>query len=333
LNYKALKKEIFTSGDYSLVPIRFEDRYDIMHWRNEQIYHLRQQKELTREDQDKYFKEVVAGLFEQKLPNQILFSYLKEDKCIGYGGLVHINWIDKNAEISFVMDSSLENEYFEFHWKTYLNLIEQVAFRELAFRKIFTYAYDLRPKLYAALLKSGFTKEATLKDHTYFNGKFIDVMIHSKLNNNLKLRLATENDLEQTFQWAINKDVRKFSFNQNEIKFEEHRKWFLNNLNSNQCQYYILEYHSEAVGSIRFDIAGKQGAKINYLINPKYFGKGFGTKILSEGEKFLKRDRPEIAAVFGIVMQENLASKRIFEKLKYKKVAESQQEIKYEKTL
>ena len=72
------------------------------------MYHLRQDKPLTEEDQEAYFLNVVAKLFEQERPNQLLFSFLDGDKCIGYGGLVHINWIDKNAEISFIMNTSLE---------------------------------------------------------------------------------------------------------------------------------------------------------------------------------------------------------------------------------
>ena len=96
-SYKALSQQIFTSGDYKWVPIRFEDRFDIMKWRNDQMYHLRQAQLLTKQDQDHYFKTVVASLFDQEKPTQILFSYLENDVCIGYGGLVHINWVDKNA--------------------------------------------------------------------------------------------------------------------------------------------------------------------------------------------------------------------------------------------
>ena len=55
--------------------------------------------------------------------------------ALGYGGLVHINWIDKNAEISFIMNTSLEKEHFNFHWKMYLSLVEQVAFDELSYIK------------------------------------------------------------------------------------------------------------------------------------------------------------------------------------------------------
>lgn len=180
--YKALSKQIFVSGRYSLVPIRFEDRYDIMKWRNEQIYHLRQAKPLTKEDQDAYFENVVAKLFDQEQPNQILFSFLEDDICIGYGGLVHINWIDKNAEISFIMDTSLEKDRFQEIWQSYLKLIDEVAFCDLFLHKIYTYAFDLRPHLYKILENDGFKKESMLKEQCFFNGEYKDVIIHGKFN-------------------------------------------------------------------------------------------------------------------------------------------------------
>lgn len=180
--YRILKVNSFSIGDFRLVPVRFEDRLDIMKWRNEQIYHLRQDRPLTEKDQTHYFNTVVNQLFTQKQPNQILFSYLKGAECIGYGGLVHINWLDKNAEISFIMATELEKDFFQFHWSTYLKMIEQVAFNDLKFHKIFTYAFDVRPHLYPVLEQAGFNHEATLKEHCYFDGKFIDVLIHTKMN-------------------------------------------------------------------------------------------------------------------------------------------------------
>ena len=83
-HYKSLNNQVFQKDSYKIIPIRFEDRMTIMKWRNEQIYHLRQAKLLTSEDQEDYFKNVVASLFEEEKPNQILFSYLKDNVCIGY---------------------------------------------------------------------------------------------------------------------------------------------------------------------------------------------------------------------------------------------------------
>ena len=182
-SYKVLHKQKFESGNFSLIPIRFEDRLDIMKWRNEQIYHLRQKKPLTIENQDIYFKTIISNLFDQEQPNQILFSFLENNNLIGYGGLVHLNWFDKNAEISFIMNTELEKFRFEDVWKAYLKLIEQVAFKELKFHKIFTYAFDLRPNLYPVLISAGFKEEARLDQHCFFEGKYIDVVIHSKMNS------------------------------------------------------------------------------------------------------------------------------------------------------
>jgi hypothetical protein len=104
-HYKILKTNQYELDNIKIVPIRYEDRLLIMRWRNEQMYHLRQQKLLTEADQNNYFDNVVSKLFDADEPNQLLFSYLHDDVCIGYGGLVHINWKDKNAEISFIIDS------------------------------------------------------------------------------------------------------------------------------------------------------------------------------------------------------------------------------------
>lgn len=180
--YKVLQKQIYSDNTYSLVPIRFEDRMVIMKWRNEQISHLRQSKPLTEEDQNNYFKNVVAKLFDQEQPDQILFSFLKKGECIGYGGLVYINWVDKNAEISFIMDSELERSNFDMIWSIYLSLIDEVAFYELKLHKVSTYAYDIRPNVYKLFEIANYKKEAVLIDHKFFDDQFVNVVIHAKIN-------------------------------------------------------------------------------------------------------------------------------------------------------
>jgi RimJ/RimL family protein N-acetyltransferase len=180
-SYKILNKQEFSEGDFKIVPIRYEDRFLIMKWRNEQIYHLRQGKPLTEKDQENYFTNTVPLLFKEDEPNQLLFSYLKDGVCIGYGGLVHLNWIDQNAEISFIMNTELETDYFKLHWTTFVSLLEEVAFSELKFHKIFTYAFDIRPHLYEVLESLNYIREATFKEHCLFEGEYKDVVIHSKI--------------------------------------------------------------------------------------------------------------------------------------------------------
>ena len=133
MEYKQLKFSPTSVNGYSLVPIRMEDRELIRKWRNEQMYHLRQQEALTESQQETYFKEVVAKLFQSEQPTQYLFSYVQGEECMGYGGLVHINYEKSSAELSFIMKTELEAEDFRFHWTNYLQLIENIATTSLKY--------------------------------------------------------------------------------------------------------------------------------------------------------------------------------------------------------
>jgi len=328
-NYKILTNQISSTGMFSIVPIRMEDKVDIMKWRNEQIYHLRQSRPLTIEDQDKYFSEVVTKLFEEERPSQILFSYLEHGKCIGYGGLVHVNWIDKNAEISFIVDTRREKNEFHKHWAIYLGLIEKVAFNQLNLHKIYTYAFDLRPHLYEVLENNAYNKEAVLKDHAFFEGKFIDVIIHSKTNLLTRLRPVVKEDLMITYEWAIDQSIRKYALSKHQITFEEHSTWFNSKLKDTNCIFFIAEIDQRPVGSIRFDREGDE-AVISYLISPELHGKGLGKRILHEGVKsFFEID--EATVVKGTVLAENVASIRIFESLGYKRTDTDNGMVVYKK--
>lgn len=317
-SYKVLKQQVFTIGKYSIVPIRYKDRMNIMKWRNEQMYHLRQSEPLTEASQNNYFDNVVKQLFNEERPKQILFSFLKNEECIGYGGLVHINHVDRNAEISFIMDTLLEKTRFKALWSIYLALIEKVSFEELKLHKIFTYAFDLRQRLYPALENAGFVKEAILKEHCFFENSYLDVVIHSKINKKFSLEKATRKDVESTYNWVNDTNIRQFSFSKDPVSLEQHEKWFLEKITSMNCNYYIAKINTQPVGSIRFDVQGSN-ATLSYLIDSSLHGKGLGKIILSYGIGRLEKDRPDIKIVKGLVMQENKASIRIFESLNFEK--------------
>jgi RimJ/RimL family protein N-acetyltransferase len=279
-----------------------------MKWRNEQIYHLRQSKELTIKEQDLYFDNVVANLFDVEFPSQILFSYLENDVCIGYGGLVHINWIDKNAEISFVLNTQLESAFID-HWCNFLYLIENVAFNEIGISKIYTYAFDLRPNLYLALEKSGFYHESTLINHSIFDGRFIDVVIHSKINNNSFYLRKADSYLDGLllFNWVNDESVRKNSFNSDEISISDHFNWFKSKLNSKISQIYILsDLYKSNIGQIRVDMIDGY-YEIDYSISNKFRGKGFGGLILKLLEEKLGQ-----GSLLAKVKKANLPSVKIF---------------------
>lgn len=313
--YKVLEKNIFCCNNLKIVPIRDEDKYDIMRWRNEQIYHLRQNKPLSHKEQDTYFATVVSKLFELENPNQLLFSYLDNDSCIGYGGIVHINWVDKHAEISFVMNTSLEKEYFEFHWNIFLSLIEKVAFEQLNFRKIFTFAYDVRQRLFQVLEKNNYTQECRYVEHAFLNNKFLDVFIHSKLNplnNVLKLRNVKVTDLDLLFDWVNDAQVRDNSINSKKIEYVDHVQWFIKKCGEINSRMYILVDGNINIGQIRIDYIENYW-EIAYSISSKFRGLGYGRKIVE-----LLINKFVLKNFKAKVKKNNLASIRVFQSLSFK---------------
>ncbi|MDA8566773.1 GNAT family N-acetyltransferase [Schleiferiaceae bacterium] len=179
--YKVLSQQVFEEGDYQLVPIRHEDQYDIMKWRNEQINLLRQKEVLTIKEQNQYFNTVVNNLFTVNRPNQLLFSFLKNNVLIGYGGLVHIDWDSLNGEISFLLDPKLmQPKTYSKLSDIYLPLIKEVA-NQANLKKVYTYGYDLDGARFLPLYRNGFELEAYLHEHVKVDGATIGVRIYSYL--------------------------------------------------------------------------------------------------------------------------------------------------------
>lgn len=133
------------------------------------------------------------------------------------------------------------------------------------------------------------------------------------------LRPANKSDLGITFLWATDPLIRKNSFNQSTITKSDHEKWFNAKISSVSCFYYILLDNGRAVGSIRFDICNDIGT-ISYLIDSAYHGRGYGRDILDKGIMKIKANCKEVKILEGWVKNENTASIRIFEKLKFRKM-------------
>ncbi len=316
-------------GNYSIVPLRYEDRFSIMKWRNEQIYHLRQARPLTEEDQQRYFDNVVTKLYDNPKPDQILFSYLEKGVCIGYGGLVHINWIDRNGEISFIMDTQLEAEHFAEHWSNYLTMLKVVAFEDLGLHKIYTYAFDLRPHLYTMLEANGYKREATLKEHCLFNGEYKDVVLHSLWNGRYEVINYVDCTREQNLDILAlrnSDEVRSWMVNPEVISEENHFK-FVESLKGNPDRlYYAIYQNGVLVGTYNLTNEGDGVWERGIIANPSTQGTGQTKKW---ERQILSSLLSEIKAVSAKVKQDNLRSIKYHEKLGYKEQSRDKEYIYY----
>jgi RimJ/RimL family protein N-acetyltransferase len=322
MHYKVLPKSERISGNFEIRVLRKQDIYEIMEWRNEQIQFLRQSTKLTKEDQKKYYESIIEPSFSCNKPDLILFSFLKEGKLVGYGGLVHINWTDRTAEISFLIKTSLSEKYFSKFWNIFLNLIETVAFEELYLDKLFTYSYNIRPQLYPILESNGYSREARLKmQHQIYGFGYVDGIYHSKFSKRLfNLREANINDMDLLYSWRNENSAKTNSFSNNEFSIESHKKWYQEKLNSPRTKLFILEFNQTPTGQIRVeDVEGY--SIINYSIAETYQGRGFGETII---DHLLKMNVIKTNFVIAEVKHSNTKSISIFLKKRFliKKVSE-----------
>lgn len=187
---KILSQKIYEQGKYSLLPLRHEDILKIMQWRNDQIDILRQKKPLTTSDQENYFKNIVSPTFDEEEPKIILFSFLRDGECVGYGGLVYIDWEFQRAEVSFLVDSERVKDdltYREDHLN-FLELIKEVAFGDLGFNRLFTETYDNRPLHISDLEESGFKLEGRMREHVRIKEEYVDSLIHGTLRSEYDIK-------------------------------------------------------------------------------------------------------------------------------------------------
>ena len=277
-----------------------------MKWRNEQIYHLRQNKLLTEEDQEIYYEKSVKKSFYSSEPKLILFSFLKNDQLMGYGGLVHINWEKKEGEISFLMNTEIESDYFGLFWTSFLKIIEEVSFTYLNFTKIFTYSYSIRKNLYDILKREKYILEKIIPNSIIINKKSFDIKIHSKLYTDLRFRGLMMNDKKSIFEWSNDITTRKNSINKELISWENHSDWFKNRLNNPEYQNYIFCLKNKKVGFLRLD--KKDGFdKISFMVSPFFRGQGIGTLMIQNILNYFPTKK-FIAEVF----RDNISSNKIF---------------------
>jgi len=183
MKYNCLSQQIFREKEYSLIPIRQEDMPSIRQWRNQQIAILRQNSMLSQEAQTNYWHHVLKPGFSEQRPKQLLFSFLKEKQCIGYGGLTQINWTARNGELSFLLEPSRTEDKarYQNEFSVFISLIKLLAFNELRFHRLFTETYDVRPEHVEVLETLGFRLEGVLKDHVMIKGRYHDSLIHGLL--------------------------------------------------------------------------------------------------------------------------------------------------------
>tara|TARA_Y100000996_G_scaffold415063_1_gene408026 strand:+ start:1846 stop:2424 length:579 start_codon:yes stop_codon:yes gene_type:complete len=185
IKYKFLKNRKYSLRNYSIVPLRNDDIVKIKTWRNEQINILRQKDLLSNSQQKEYYHSLIENSFYIIKPSEILFSFLLNDECIGYGGLVHIDWMKKIGEISFINDTTRasNDELYRSDFKNFISLLFGITFSELKFSKVTTETYGIRTNTLRLLDELGFKLNHVIENNIQINNKKYNSFFHEYSNN------------------------------------------------------------------------------------------------------------------------------------------------------
>ncbi|WP_232420767.1 GNAT family N-acetyltransferase [Leptospira vanthielii] len=150
----------------------------------------------------------------------------------------------------------------------------------------------------------------------------------------LSVRKATEDDCKLLFDWANEPEVRKASFSTEKIEWSGHTNWFFQKLKNPNSLILIFEADGSPAGLIRFDKDTEQNYfLISFLLDEKFRGMSLGTTLISEGLAYLSSGQQGPIVCVGFVKKENVASQRAFYKNEFLLESESDDNLKFIKTI
>lgn len=181
--YSCLPRPVVSNGSLQLSAVQPEYIESIRQWRNAQRPVLRQNGEISVQQQIDYFETQVWPSMEEDCPNNILLAIHRDSQLIGYGGLVHISWQDKRAEVSFLLEPDKADAHPDYvhTFEHYLHTVGELAFTDLQFNRLFTETWATRSIHMQALESAGFEREGVMKEHTIQEGVYTDSIIHGRL--------------------------------------------------------------------------------------------------------------------------------------------------------
>lgn len=132
-----------------------------------------------------------------------------------------------------------------------------------------------------------------------------------------KMRNMREDDIEIIYKNLHLDFVNKYFKNKKQQQkiHKNHSEWYKTHISSFDYSIYIFEdEENNFVAMTSYEVL-KDTAKINIYLNKDFRNKGYSQEILSKSiEKFLQ-DNKEIKYIKAYILEENIASKKIFENL------------------
>ena len=98
-------------------------------------------------------------------------------------------------------------------------------------------------------------------------------------SENIFLRKAQKDDVLILFCWVNDPVVRQSAFCTDDISLNSHKRWFLQVLDSDKVQIFILQKGDLPIGQVRLELKNDEWI-IDYRIDAAWRGHVYGREIL-----------------------------------------------------
>lgn len=168
------------------------------------------------------------------------------------------------------------------------------------------------------ILKSNMSQKTKYLLKKLYDGngskRIVEYFINKNNYINSKLVKAKPIDVYFLFRLFNDSKVVKNSLGKKKIDFKSHKSWFSKKIQNKYSKIYILKNNLFDIGQIRVDKHKPNKALITYSISNEFRNNKLGSKIIKLALKII----PKGSKIVAIVKKNNLASKRIFDKLLFR---------------
>lgn len=132
----------------------------------------------------------------------------------------------------------------------------------------------------------------------------------------LRLRRCRPGDCRLLWKWANEPLVRQLAFEQEPIRWDDHRRWFEEKMADPMTHIFIGENRQgQPLGQVRLDVDRDLQAMISISVDPDFRSGGFGWLLM---RRVLEEAPQEIEAFHAYVKPGNKPSLNLFESLQFR---------------
>lgn len=137
-------------------------------------------------------------------------------------------------------------------------------------------------------------------------------------DNNIMLQKARKDDCRDLWAWRNHQEVLRWSFHPERVKYITHWRWFKQKIRDRNTIIYIARNGKrEKIGQVRFEAKENKKVYININLNPDFFGRSLGNKVIKMATELFMKERVWVKKVIAEIMDGNVVSKKAFEKAGY----------------